>query len=127
MDIRATLLPGQEGTRQLLKVYGDQLVCVRYRYDKARQKRLKTVELIVDEQEWVPGVLIRPERRVHVRVGYGENELRAAVKRAGGYWDAERKAWLLEFSEVVALGLEARVVDGFGFWFLHLEARYLHL
>jgi hypothetical protein len=115
MEIRATLLPGQKGTRQLLKTYGDQLVCVRYRYDKARQKRLKTVELIVDEQDWVPGVLIRPERRVHVRVGYGENELRAAVKRAGGYWDAERKAWLLAFSEVVALGLEARVVDDLDF------------
>jgi hypothetical protein len=115
MEVRATLLPGQKGTRQLLKGYGDQPVCVRYRYDKARQKRLKTVELIVDEQDWVPGVLIRPERRVHVRVGYGENELRTAAKRAGGYWDAERKAWLLAFSEVVALGLEARVVDDFGF------------
>jgi hypothetical protein len=114
MVIRATLLPGQKGTRQLLKTYGDQLVCVRYRYDKARQKRLKTVELIVDEQDWVPGVLIRPERRVHVRVGYGENELRAAVKQAGGFWDAGRKAWLLAFSEVVALGLEARVVDDLG-------------
>ncbi len=33
MEIRATLLPGQKGTRQLLKLYGDQLVCVRYRYD----------------------------------------------------------------------------------------------
>jgi len=39
MKIGATLLPGQKGTRQLVKVYGDQLVCVRYRYDKARQKR----------------------------------------------------------------------------------------
>jgi hypothetical protein len=73
------------------------------------------VELIVDEQDWMPGVLIRPERRVYVRVGFGENELRATVKRAGGYWDAERKAWLLAFSEVVALGLDARVVDDFGF------------
>jgi hypothetical protein len=63
MKIGATLLKGQKGTRQLVKGYGDQLLCVRYRYDKARQKRLKTVELIVDEQDWVPGVRIRHEHR----------------------------------------------------------------
>jgi hypothetical protein len=38
------LAPGQNGTKQLLKKYGDQLVCVRYRHDKARQKRIKTIE-----------------------------------------------------------------------------------
>ena len=37
MEIKATLAPGQNGTKRLLKEYGDQLVCVRYRYDKARQ------------------------------------------------------------------------------------------
>jgi len=34
MEVRATLLPGQDGTKQLQKLYGEQLVCVRYRYDK---------------------------------------------------------------------------------------------
>jgi hypothetical protein len=53
-SVRTTLRPGQKGTRELLKSYGDQLICVRYRYDKARGKRYKTVELIVDEQEWMP-------------------------------------------------------------------------
>ena len=38
MEIKRTLLPGQAGTRELLRRYGDQLVCVRYRYDKARQQ-----------------------------------------------------------------------------------------
>ena len=55
-EVRTTLAPGQNGTKRLLRQYGDQLVCVRYRYDKLRGKRLKTVELIIDEQDWVPGV-----------------------------------------------------------------------
>ncbi|GMQ87779.1 MAG: hypothetical protein BMS9Abin08_0987 [Gammaproteobacteria bacterium] len=44
MDVKATLLPGANGTKALLREYGDQLVCVRYRYDKKRHKRYKTVE-----------------------------------------------------------------------------------
>ena len=56
MEIKATIKPGQKGTQGLVGKYGDQLVCVRYRYDKLRQKRYKTVELIIDEQDWVPGV-----------------------------------------------------------------------
>ena len=30
-------------------------MCIRYRYDEPRRKRLKTVELIVDEIDWEPG------------------------------------------------------------------------
>jgi hypothetical protein len=50
-EVRTTLAPGQNGTKRLLRQYGDQLVCVRYRYDKLRGKRLKTIELIIDEQD----------------------------------------------------------------------------
>jgi hypothetical protein len=31
MKIKATMLPGQNGTKELQRKYGDQLVCVRYR------------------------------------------------------------------------------------------------
>jgi len=110
MEIKATLKPGQNGTRQLLAKYGDQLVCVRYRYDKSRHKRLKTVELIVDEQDWVPGVKFPPTQRVLIRIGYGEEELREAVKQAGGFWNPEKKAWMLPFAKAMALGLEHRII-----------------
>jgi hypothetical protein len=110
MEVRATLAPGQKGTRQLLKQYGDQLVCVRYRYDKARQKRYKTVELIVDEQDWLPGIRIPIDQRVLVQVGYGEPELREAVKAAGGFWSPEKKAWVLSYRQVLELGLEKRMI-----------------
>jgi hypothetical protein len=46
MKTRRKLLPGQPGTKQLVKLYGDRLVCVRYRYDCEQQRRIKTVELI---------------------------------------------------------------------------------
>jgi hypothetical protein len=36
MEVKATLSPGQNGTKQLLKKYGGQLICVRYRYSKTR-------------------------------------------------------------------------------------------
>ncbi len=52
MDVKATLLPGTNGTKSLLKQYGEQLVCVRYRYDKRKQKRYKTAEIIVEEKDW---------------------------------------------------------------------------
>jgi len=48
-EVRLHLKPGQKGTKQLLAQYGDRLICVRYRYDVQRKKRLKTVELLVAE------------------------------------------------------------------------------
>jgi hypothetical protein len=43
------LKPGQKGTQQYVEQYGDALVGVRYRYDKARGLLLKTVELVIEE------------------------------------------------------------------------------
>jgi hypothetical protein len=111
MDIRATLKPGVNGTMGLLREYGEQLVCVRYRYDKVRRKRYKTVELIVEEKDWILSTLVRPEQRVYFRIGYGESELREQVKQAGGYWNPEKKAWHLSYKRVLELGLETRIID----------------
>lgn len=111
MDIKNTLKPGENGTKHLVREYGDQLVCVRYRYDKTRGKRLKTVKLIVDVRDWMPGVTIRPEKIVLVRVNYDEVDLREKVKANGGYWDSDKKGWRLIFRTVLDLGLEHRLVD----------------
>lgn len=56
MQTRLSLKPGQKGTKKLVVQYGDQLVAVRYRYDAARQRRYKTVELIVEESPWSPRI-----------------------------------------------------------------------
>jgi hypothetical protein len=111
MEIKATLAPGQNGTKQLLKQFGDQLLCVRYRYDKLRQKRMKTVELIVDEQDWIPAVVIPVDRKVALKIGFAETELREMVKSADGYWNPDQKAWMLSYKQVLRLGLERRVLD----------------
>lgn len=100
-----TRKPGEKGTKQLVKIYGDQLVRVRYRYDPEKKRRYKTVELIVDICEWIP-----PTERVLVRVEWGEKELAYRVKRAGGTWNKEKKAWELAYQQVVQLGLEHRLL-----------------
>lgn len=57
------LQPGQPGTKKLVARYGETLLCVRYRYDFAGQRRLKTVELVVEEAVWQPPEENRPRRK----------------------------------------------------------------
>ena len=95
--------------------YGDRLVCVRYRYDERRQKRFKTVELIVEESDWAPQTRQRIEGAlVWVRVALPEVEVRRQVKRAGGRWDPHRCLWELRYEQVIALGLSERIVSSRG-------------
>jgi hypothetical protein len=58
--VRLHLKPGQNGTKQLLAQYGDRLICVRFRSDAQRKRRLKTVELLVAERDWEPPRLGSP-------------------------------------------------------------------
>ena len=67
MDVKATLRPATNGTKALLRQYGDRLVCVRYRYDKKKHKRYSTAEIIIDEKDWHPGVISRPDKVVLLR------------------------------------------------------------
>ena len=117
MAIKATLKPGQNGTKHLTEKYGDRLVCVRYKYDKESRKRYTTVELIEEEADWFAKPTIeqldqpqQDERQLGVRVDYWETELREKVKAAGGIWRPKQKLWEMRYKDVVALGLEARVV-----------------
>ena len=45
---RASIKPGRPGTIKLYEKYGDDLLVVRYRYNRKLGLRYKTVELIVD-------------------------------------------------------------------------------
>jgi hypothetical protein len=114
MEIRLTLRPGMSGTKKLLARYGERLVCVRYRYDRATGRRVKTAELIVEDVAWA-GRARKPRRNdrdlVGVRIGWKESELRAAVKRAGGIWRPRQRLWELSWDAVRTLGLQGRVVE----------------
>ena len=112
MRTRLHLKPGQKGTKQLLAQYGDRLVCVRYRYDTQRKKRFKTAGLIVAERDWdPPAPCFTADTLVGVRVGFAEVAMRDRVKQAGGKWNRRRKVWDMRYDQVVALKLEARIVE----------------
>ena len=112
MRTRLHLKPGQKGTKQLLAQYGDRLVCVRYRYDTQRKKRFKTVELIIAERDWEPPASrFTADTMVGVRIGFAEVDMRERVKQAGGKWNRSHKVWELRYDQVVALTLEARIVE----------------
>lgn len=112
MRARAKLQPGQPGTKALLKIYGDQLICVRYRYDQTRRKRYKTVELIVAEADWTPPTKVpAPETLVYVRVAWGEVEIARLIKAAGGQWHRGYKLWALPYGQVERLELLDRLTD----------------
>jgi hypothetical protein len=122
MEIRTVRKPGDPGTRKLLAQYGERLVCIRYRYDAARRKRFKTIELIVTEEDWHPPAphpeddgSTRPApkryatRRLGIRIAYDEADLRQRIKAAGGLWDPSQRMWFLPEEEVRRLGLVQRV------------------
>lgn len=108
MQARLKLKPGQKGTKKLLTQYGPRLLCVRYRYDEARQRRYKTVELIIEETAWTP--TRKPQEIVALRIQRNELELRQQVKQAGGIWHAAEQVWKLRYEKVRECGLEARIV-----------------
>jgi hypothetical protein len=112
--ILKTLKPGQAGTKRLLARYGASLLCVRYRYDDATRDRLKTVELVVQRRPRQAGRLRPDARRVSLRVGWWERDVRARVKAAGGWWDPVRRVWVLRRDQVERLGLLGRMVGGGG-------------
>ena len=110
LKTKLTLRPGRRGTKQLQAQYGDRLACVRYRYDAQRHIRVKTVELIIEQTDWIP----EPGKRawnaiVDIRVEVTERTLQREVKAAGGKWNATKKVWKLPYHKVVKLNLHDRI------------------
>lgn len=115
MRIKATLKPGQNGTKRLLEKYGNRLVCVRYRCDEKTGKRYTTVEVIEDEASAVvptresDPVQVNQSLRLGVRIDYWESELREKAKARGAIWRPRQKLWEMRYDDVIELGLESRV------------------
>ena len=112
MRARAKRLPGQPGTKALLTIYGDRLVCVRYRYDRIQGKRYKTVEIIVDEAPWRPPAQTpAPETIVYLQVAWGERAIAQQIKAAGGQWHRGYKLWAIRCDHAQPLDLLERMVE----------------
>lgn len=105
------LKPGQKGTKRLVEKYGDALICVRYRYDKSRGIRCKTVEIIEEKIELKPSDQYRDGDMVSVVVSFSEKALRDRLKAAGGKWDPEEKLWRVPYGMIRGNSeLEERIV-----------------
>ena len=83
MQVKAALAPGQNDAKQRVQQYGDQQVCLRYCYEKARQKCIKTVALVVDEQNWITDAINPADSRVALKNSFGKAKMRQQVKNAG--------------------------------------------
>jgi hypothetical protein len=121
MLVRTIRKPGDPGTRKLVQKYGNRLVCIRYRYDPAKHKRYKTVELIVAEETWLPPPEPRPEEAiapaprqytplVPVRIRFHEKELQRQIKAIGGTWEPGKRLWYAPEEYVRRIGLHDRIV-----------------
>jgi len=112
MKTKRILQAGQPGTKKLVDRYGDNLICVRHRYDEQKKMVHKTIEIIIESR-----LLLENEKKilehksVDIRVGYNEVELRSRIKEYGGRWEPQRKVWQLPFEKVKELDLLNRIVD----------------
>lgn len=116
MECRKRLMAGVKGTKQYQQQFGDRLLYVRYRHDKEQQRRVTTVEIIVDEKPLVllPNRLINPgqpypNENVNVRIDFKERELRTRAKTAGARWLPEEQRWQMPYRIAVKLGLRERI------------------
>jgi hypothetical protein len=110
MRAQVTLHPGQKGTKGLVDQYGSKLICVRYRYDEPSRRRLKTVEIIVEEKAWQPKFPeINSKEIVGVRISLNEVELQRRVKLAGAKWNSARRVWEMQHDKAVSLVINGKL------------------
>lgn len=110
-EVRLTLKPGARGTKKLAEKYGDALVAVRYRYDRVRRRRFKTVELVIDDVEWAArGVAKRRARFVLLRTAPHEKSLEDLLRIAGARWNTDTRVWEIHFDHAKELGLGHRII-----------------
>jgi hypothetical protein len=100
------LNPSQPGARKLARIYGDALVCVRYRHDEKGVLRYTTVELVV---ECMP-LIGRTPKVVAVRIGFDETGLQRLAQRHGATWDDRACVWHMTMDTAKKLKLSHRVV-----------------
>ncbi len=111
LPIIKSLQPGQNGTKKFADLYGERLLCVRYREDSEQNRRVTTVELIVDERPLkATPQKISADAMVFLRIQFGEIDKGKAVRAAGGIWDGERTLWRIAYQQVETLGLQDRIV-----------------
>lgn len=110
MQITRKVAPGQRGAQSLLDQSGSKLVCARSRYDRQKQKRCKTVKLIIEEASWrSPVPPFQDDELVALRVELKEVHRRQRAKMAGGKRNPNLQLWEIRDDQVRKLGLKERI------------------
>ncbi len=104
------LSPLQAGARKLTRLYGDALVCVRYRQDLQGHYRYTTVEIVVERMPLVRRTAMA--KRVKVRIAFQETHLHQTAEDHGATWDDRTCLWEMPLGVAKKLGLLHRVVQG---------------
>jgi hypothetical protein len=106
-----TIYPGNPGSIKETNLYGDKLVCIRYKYDVEKQTNIKTIEIVTEINKVKKSHRIPYNKVVFVKIGYNEKHLRRIVKSAGGVWKPGKKLWQMRYGDVKNLGLTERIHD----------------
>ena len=92
LRIRHYSIRTEEAYINWIKKYGQNLLCVRYKYDQNTQKKMITVELVADMQEWHKDLRRIPKNKiVPLKIKFGEVDLGIRVRALGGTWNREKK------------------------------------
>jgi hypothetical protein len=111
MTTRLKLKPGQRGTKKFVDMYGDALVCIRYRYDEVTCTRVKTVEIVVETKDWTPPPpKFSLEEIVPVRIAFAETSLKKIARASGGKWNPEEKLWFIQYGKIKGTPLEKHII-----------------
>ena len=110
--IKKIVQSGQPGTKKYIRIYGADLICVRYKYNYKKRERYKTIELIVDKKPWNPQKNDPFScQKTFIRIRYGEDELGKKVRSSGGIWNRSKRLWMVPLQTVLDLNLEDRIVQ----------------
>jgi hypothetical protein len=88
MRAKTKMKLGQNGAKSLPDRYAGQLLCVRYGYGEARERRHKAIELTAGTIPWSRQTVEIPSATiVGLKISLQEVELQTAVRQAGGKWN----------------------------------------
>lgn len=97
--------PSQRGAIKLARVYGSELLCVRYRENPEGTERMTTVELVVERAV----IQKRNDPMVWFKLKPDELALRQVAMSRGARYNGRTHMWQLPRSEVLRLGLKGRI------------------
>jgi len=104
------LRPGQPGTKKYIREFGDNLICVRHRYNKVEKKKFVTAEIIVEHHEWQSDTKRIPYNKIiAIKVKYNEKHIRKMIQSVGAKWNPQKQVWQLPYHHICALGLTERI------------------